>query len=79
MRREVLGSLTVNIKERGSTLRERLRDRLERASRLRCPEHDQPVSSVTIHARENGWFDAQWVTCCEALEKQAVAIVKQRC
>lgn len=79
MRREVQGSLVINIKDRSTTLRERLRERLNQAAALRCPEHDQPVTAVTIHARENGWFDAQWVTCCEALERLAIAIVKQRC
>ena len=60
-------------------LRERLRDRFERASQLRCAEHGQPVVSVIIHGRENGWFDSRWTTCCESLEQQAAAIVKQRC
>lgn len=60
-------------------LRERLRERLDLAAQLRCEEHQQPVVAVTIYGRENGWFDARWTTCCEALEKQAVAIVKDRC
>ena len=62
-----------------SGLRERLRGRLDQAAELRCAEHGQAVVSVTIYGRENGWFDARWTTCCEALEKQAVAIVKDRC
>ena len=62
-----------------NSLHERLRERLELASGLRCAEHDQPVVAVTIHVRENGWFDSRWTTCCEQLEQQAVAIVKQRC
>ena len=71
--------MIINIEDRGRpTLRERLRDRLERAAQLRCGEHDQAIVSVTIHGRENGWFDSNWVTCCEGLERQAVAIVKER-
>ena len=59
--------------------REQLRERLERAANLRCTEHDQPPVSVTIFGRENGWFDSRWTTCCETLERQAHAIVKERC
>src|SRR5512140_2874083 len=78
---EALHKVKINIieRDRGQTLREKLRERLDRAAELRCAEHDQKIVSVTIHARENGWFDARWTTCCEALEKQAVAIVKTRC
>jgi hypothetical protein len=65
--------------DRGTELRERLRDRLERAARLNCAEHGQPVIAVTIHSRENGWFDSTWITCCDTLERQAMAIVKDRC
>ena len=72
--------MTITIEDRGrSTLRERLSDRLAQTSRLRCTEHDQPIMAVTIYGRENGWFDSQWITCCEGLEQQATAIVKQRC
>lgn len=71
--------MRITIEDRSQTLRERLRERLDRAARLRCTEHDQPVVAVTIHNRENGWFDSQWVTCCEGLERQAMAIVKERC
>jgi hypothetical protein len=71
--------MTITIVDRGLSLRERLRERLDHAARLRCSEHDQPVVAVTIHGQENGWFDSTWTTCCEALEQQAVAIVKQRC
>ena len=71
--------MRVDVRDRGAQLRERLRERLDKAARLRCPEHDQPVVSVTIHARENGWFDSTWTTCCPALERQAAAIVKDRC
>ena len=71
--------MQINIKARGTGLRERLRERLERAATLRCTEHGQAVTSVTIHERENGWFDSMWTTCCEGLERQATAIVKERC
>ncbi len=43
------------------------------------PNMDEPVVAVTILGRENGWFDSRWTTCCEGLEKQAVAILKERC
>lgn len=71
--------MRIMIRDRDMGLRERLRERLDRAAQLRCEEHGQGVVAVTIHARENGWFDARWTTCCEALEKQASAIVKDRC
>jgi hypothetical protein len=61
------------------TLRDRLRERLERAAQLRCAEHGQAVVAVTLHGRENGWFDSVWTTCCAVLETQAGAIVKGRC
>ena len=73
------GEMRITIEDRGQTLRDRLRDRLEQAARLRCTEHGQPVAAVIIHGRENGWFDSTWTTCCEGLERQAVAIVKERC
>ena len=60
-------------------LRQILQERLDRAAALRCPEHNQPVVAVTIHGRENGWFDSQWTTCCEGLQRQAASIVKERC
>jgi len=72
--------MTITIEDRGTAfLREKLRDRLDRAASLRCAEHGQPVMAVSIHARENGWFDSMWITCCEGLEQQAAAIVKARC
>ena len=71
--------MLVKIVDREQKLRERLSDRLDRASRLLCSEHGRPPVAVTIHARENGWFDSTWTTCCEVLEQQAVAIVKERC
>ena len=71
--------MRIAVNDRGPELRERLRDRLDRAAQLRCLEHGQPVVAVTIHAQENGWFDATWTTCCADLERQAMAIVKNRC
>lgn len=71
-------AMKITVADTEMRLHERLRERLDRAAQLRCEEHGQPVVSVTIYGRENGWFDARWTTCCEALEKQAVAIVKDR-
>ena len=71
-------AMKITVADTEMRLHERLRERLDRAAQLRCDEHGQPVVSVTIYGRENGWFDARWTTCCEALEKQAVAIVKDR-
>ncbi len=72
--------MEIKIVDRGhSVLREKLRERLARAAALRCAEHDQPVVAVTINGRENGWFDTRWTTCCEDLQRQAAAIVKERC
>lgn len=72
--------MRITIEERGTlTLRDRLKDRLDRAAQLRCAEHDQPIMAVSIHGRENGWFDARYTTCCEHLERQAAGIVKERC
>jgi hypothetical protein len=72
--------MQITVVDRGrTTLRDRLHDRLEHAAKLRCAEHDQPIISVSIHARENGWFDSHWTACCEELEQQASAIVKERC
>jgi hypothetical protein len=79
MRAAAVKTMRVTIVDRGERLRDRLRDRLDRASKLSCTEHGQPVVAVTIHARENGWFDSLWITCCDTLEQQATAIVKQRC
>lgn len=69
----------VEDRDRGRALQERLRSRLDQAAGLRCAEHDQPVVAVTIYARENGWFDSRWTTCCKSLEQQAAAILKERC
>jgi|GEM_PF-1273986 len=75
-----LDTMKVTIEDRGRpTLRERLRERLEQAAELRCIEHGTPVVAVAIHGRENGWFDSQWTTCCDLLERRAAAIVKERC
>jgi hypothetical protein len=71
--------MNVTINDRTASLRSRIADRLELASNLRCVEHDQSVIAVSIHNRENGWFDSRWTTCCEGLEQQAAAIVKERC
>jgi hypothetical protein len=71
--------LKITVIDRGLTLRERLSERLDRAARLKCTEHGQPIVAVTIHGRENGWFDSHWTTCCEGLQRQAAAIVKERC
>lgn len=71
--------MRVAVNDRGPELRERLRDRLDGVARLCCPEHGQPVAAVTIHGRENGWFDCTWTTCCADLERRAVAIIKNRC
>lgn len=70
--------MIVTIKDRAGRLRERLCGRLQNAERLLCGEHGQPVVAVTIHDRENGWFDCVWITCCEQLEQRAAAILKQR-
>lgn len=72
-------TMRIKIVDRGPSLRERLRDRLDRAAELTCLEHGRPVAAVTIYARENGWFESTWETCCEALEQKAAAIVKERC
>ena len=71
--------MKIIIEDRAQALGSRLRERLEHASRLQCSEHGQPVVAVTIHGRENGWFDSTWTTCCDGLQQQAVAIVKERC
>lgn len=71
--------MQITIEDRGQRLRDRLRERLERAAALRCSEHGEPITAVTIYGRENGWFDSRWTTCCETLEQQAVAIVRERC
>ncbi|MGA7617267.1 MAG: hypothetical protein WBX15_19045 [Thermoanaerobaculia bacterium] len=71
--------MKITVDERVPQLRERLRERLDRVARLRCEDHHQPVVAVAIHGLENGWFDSLWTTCCEALERQASAIVKKRC
>jgi len=71
-------AMRIAVNDRGPELRERLGSRLEQAAQLRCAEHDQRVVAVTIHARENGWFDSSWTTCCADLERRATAIVKDR-
>ena len=71
--------MKITIEDREQVLRSRLRERLERAAQLRCDEHGEPVAAVTIHGRENGWFDSTFITCCEGLQLQAAAVVKERC
>jgi hypothetical protein len=71
--------MQITVVDRGLRLRDALRERLDRAAELLCNEHGQPVVAVTIHGRENGWFDSSFVTCCESLERRAVAIVRERC
>jgi hypothetical protein len=59
--------------------RDRLNARLEQVAQLQCAEHGRSVTAVSIRGTENGWFDSRWTTCCETLERQAVAIAKERC
>lgn len=80
MSESIQQTMRIVLEERGSSsLRERLRERLDLAAQLRCTEHGRRVLQVTIHGRENGWFDSRWTTCCDALERQAAAILKERC
>lgn len=71
--------MRIEVYARSPVLRERLNDRLDKAAKLRCPEHGEAVLAVTIHARENGWFDSTWTTCCASLEQRAAGIVRDRC
>ena len=71
--------MRITIEENGTQLRNRLRDRLDRAGKLKCADHGRGIESVTIEGRENGWFDSRYITCCERLEKQAIDIIKERC
>lgn len=71
--------MTITIQNLELPRLDQLRDRLAQAGQLRCVEHGQAVVAVAIHGRENGWFDSMWTACCESLERQAAAIVKQRC
>ena len=71
--------MRITIEDRAQALRHRLQERLERAAKLLCSEHGEPVVAVTIHGRENGWFDSTFITCCEGLQLQAAAVVKERC
>jgi hypothetical protein len=70
--------MNITMKDLSPASRERLNERLTKAAQLECSEHKQRPTAVNIHGRENGWFDARWTTCCETLEQQAVAIVKER-
>ncbi|MCU1231646.1 MAG: hypothetical protein JWO97_4530 [Acidobacteria bacterium] len=74
--------MRITIEGREHTLREqlrnRLRERLHDTTQLRCAEHGGPVVAVSIHGRENGWYDTMWTTCCDELERRASAILKKR-
>lgn len=74
-----IATMRITVNERGPRIRERLSERLGQAAELRCDEHGQGVIAVEIHARENGWFDSMWTTCCDSLERRAATIVRQRC
>jgi uncharacterized protein YqkB len=72
--------MKITVDDRGTaSLRARLDDRLKRAAALRCADHGSAVIAVKIVARENGWFDALWTTCCDSLNRDAAAIVRDRC
>ena len=71
--------MKITIEDRGMRLRDRLRERLERVTALRCEEHGESIVAVTINGRENGWFDSTWIACCDRLTQKASAIVKERC
>lgn len=73
------GATRITIEDNGVRLRERLAARLAQVVALRCSDHDRAVVALAIHGRENGWFDATMTTCCDPFEKQAFAIVKDRC
>lgn len=71
--------MRITLNGRGEGLRVRLRERLARVGELRCGEHGGPVVSVVINPCENGWFDAQWTTCCEPIGTVAATILGRRC
>jgi hypothetical protein len=71
--------MRITIADRHGTLGRRLQKQLAGVALLQCDEHHLPVVSVVIDARENGWFDCRWTTCCEGLEARARAIVGSRC
>ena len=71
--------MKIMVHSRQIELRNRLNDRLDRAAQLRCAQHGQSVVAVTIHERENGWFDSMWTTCCPTLEREAALLMKDRC
>jgi len=72
-------SMQITIVDDRLRLRTLLSDRLDRVAALTCGEHGEPVVAVTIHARENGWFETTWIACCETLERHAASIIKERC
>jgi len=51
--------MQITVVDRELMLRQRLSERLERVAGILCAVHGQPVVAVTIHARENGWFDSR--------------------
>jgi hypothetical protein len=71
--------MRVTIADRHTEIGHRLREKLDHVAQLRCEDHDLPVTSVAIDARENGWFDSRYTTCCERLETRAAAILGTRC
>jgi hypothetical protein len=79
MSTEMVLTTQVTITDRGGSLRERLRSRLFDVAALQCAAHGQSPLSLTIDDRENGWFDARWITCCDALRQQAGRIITGRC
>ena len=71
-------SMLVTFRARGPELQEKLRDRLAIVERLRCEVHGGQILAVSITAFENGWFDTNWMGCCEALTNKAATIVGRR-
>ena len=71
--------MQITFDDKHARVRDRLRERLERVGELRCADHQQAVIGVIINARENGWFDSRWTTCCEKLEREATKILGSRC
>lgn len=70
--------MKITIENRESARLDGLRDRLDQAAMLECITHGKTIEAVSINIFENGWFDSRWTTCCEGLEQQAVAVVKER-
>lgn len=70
--------MNVTVDDRLAMLRPQLNERLTRVGALRCAVHDEPVGAVTINARENGWFDSRWTTCCDAFERRVSSVLGSR-